>query len=838
MRKLYILTALVLPCAVAQLPEIPITPSGAASGLNCVGTPLEGYVATWNSSTGRCEWAPAPGATGGEANDLQDFGAVGVGFRQGKSGVLLQLRKIDSANNLASFDLSGDANNFVRLTINPSNFPVWPLTSGGTGAADAATARLNLGALSIPTSNAFVVRTNVAGATRAATLQGTAGQISISLPSGVLGDPVFSIDPALNLGGLTSTNPFKTGTMAARPATCTQYTYYSVTDPATAGEVLYRCEAGNTWELVGDGGAGETGGEANDLQDYGTVGSAFRKGKSGVFLQIRKIASANNLATFDLSGGADDYVRLTINPSNFPTWPVTSGGTGAADAATARVNLGTIANPGSNAFVVRTNTDGFTRAATLQGTVGQIAISNPAGVLADPTFSMDPVFDLSTLTSTNPFKTGTLAARPATCTPYTFYSVTNPATPGQALYRCRAGNIWDLIGDGGEGAPGGAALITEIDGGLIGQQPNLNFQQSTGIVITGTESAPRTNVQIAANLAVLQSRANDISGADRVITLTSSATRDFVGTTGVSFPSYPTTIGMGLTFTPNFSCAPTIGPSTLALNGLAAKRLVDPNGAGDMTCTNGRTIQIVYDPSLDAGAGAWQKLASTFASDLTAGTLLAARLPTPTTGAMGGVRSLACSAGFKLSAIGTDGIPVCTAESASGATNGFYATNPIGSGFNAVTQTDSTVIKLWRHNIAIGFNATEICALTGVTAATGQSRFGLYSIAASGATATKILDSGDVVTDTLNALACGSFASTLITPGSYFFAWASNINTVALFGNPVTMAATGRAFLQSGPQPILATGGTWAGPTNALPATLTVDTTTSPAGLWPLIILQ
>jgi hypothetical protein len=51
---------------------------------------------------------------------------------------------------------------------------------------------------------------------------------------------------------------------------------------------------------------------------------------------------------------------------------------------------------------------------------------------------------------------------------------------------------------------------------------------------------------------------------------------------------------------------------------------------------------------------------------LTSGKLAASQLPNPSASALGGVRSLTCSGTDKLSAIGTDGIPVCSADQTSG----------------------------------------------------------------------------------------------------------------------------------------------------------------------------
>lgn len=53
------------------------------------------------------------------------------------------------------------------------------------------------------------------------------------------------------------------------------------------------------------------------------------------------------------------------------------------------------------------------------------------------------------------------------------------------------------------------------------------------------------------------------------------------------------------------------------------------------------------------------------ASDVTSGTLDAGRLPNPAASTLGGVKSKTCSGTDKLSAIGTDGLPVCSADQTS-----------------------------------------------------------------------------------------------------------------------------------------------------------------------------
>lgn len=75
------------------------------------------------------------------------------------------------------------------------------------------------------------------------------------------------------------------------------------------------------------------------------------------------------------------------------------------------------------------------------------------------------------------------------------------------------------------------------------------------------------------------------------------------------------------------------------------------------------------------------------AADIITGTLNAARLPTPTSSLLGGVKALTCTGTDKLSAIGTDGIPVCSVDQTGSAGSGITTLN----GLNPVTQTFAKV---------------------------------------------------------------------------------------------------------------------------------------------------
>lgn len=331
-----------------------------SSGLNCTGTKSQGDVPTWNSSTGRCEWAQPPGATGGEANTASAFGATGVAVIKDKSGVDLRFRKIASANSLLNVALSGDPDDYVKLTISRSDFPntiatqtdfqfesevqnrevvkwnsslgKWTnqlltasdifstilVTGGGTGSGTPSGARANLGAAGEPSVNGFNVRT-AANTAVARTFQGTANEISITNGSGVSGDPVAAIAASMDLSAKTATAPMKSGTLASRPSTCrASIDMYNVTNPGTAGQHVYVCNsAGNGWNLIGDG-SGSGASQFSSLTDVDVTSPAntqlsFYYSATGKWKNANFTSDGSQCVTPTRIDASN--VELAINPS-------------------------------------------------------------------------------------------------------------------------------------------------------------------------------------------------------------------------------------------------------------------------------------------------------------------------------------------------------------------------------------------------------------------------------------------------------------------------------------------------------------------------------------------
>jgi hypothetical protein len=435
------------------------------------------------------------------------------------------------------------------------------------------------------------------------------------------------------------------------------------------------------------------------------------------------------------------------------------------------------------------------------------AITSPTGIvkadvgLANVDNTSDATKNAATVTLTNKTITTpiitfyTVATLPAAGTAGRIAGVTDGAAEdtcisggGAARVLCRdTGSAWEAIGDGGSGGSG--TVVIEADDVPLTARSTINFQDGVGIIRSTTDSGFQVNDQISANLAVLQSRSNDLENADKLITLSSSATDTFVGTTGISFAAYPSTKGMLAVFEPNSAC---VDANTLALNGLAAKNNYQSDGTTNMTCAVGDVLVLLWDPALNAGDGGWRNISG------------------------GGVTGTL--------------------------TNGsYFVTIDEPAGYTSVVQTGGTTIQAWRIQVKTPVPAmTKICVGSSTTSVGGITRIGLYDAPTSGTTINLIRDSGDLVTaTTATGLVCGTVSSYSLVAGEYYIVWAVNQDTVGLFGSVVTAGAGSmiKSMYQSGTMPVIATAGTWAGPTNALGSTLTLSTATANLGLFPKIFL-
>ena len=237
--------------------------------------------------------------------------------------------------------------------------------------------------------------------------------------------PVFSISPTFDISGKTSTIPFKSGTLAARPGTCVAAKeFYNVTNPVSGGQQLYVCNAaGDGWFLIGD-----AGGEASGITSLGG-----QEGATQTFSVIDdtnidlNIVSGSNDHEFEVlwngvlagdRGGTNNGFMSFTGPASTAklfTLPnasatilttndlvaINQGGTAANSASGARSSLGlaigtdvqafdsdlaALAANSANGMYARTGA-GTGVARTLTGTANQVIISNGDGVSGNPTFS-------------------------------------------------------------------------------------------------------------------------------------------------------------------------------------------------------------------------------------------------------------------------------------------------------------------------------------------------------------------------------------------------------------------------------------------------------------------
>lgn len=199
-----------------------------------------------------------------------------------------------------------------------------PVTDGGTGASDAATARTNLGLAigsDIQAYDAFlqdIATLTDPGADRVlfwddsgsiidwltagAGLTITGNTITVDLGTSIdisdetnlagtaneitLTGDTLSLASALDLSSKTLEIPNGTAT----PGTCAVGQIFFDTDE-TAGQNLYGCTATNTWTLLGDGGGG--GGDSISIDSVAVVDPDFQSGGDIDFVDTSNVVTAN-----------------------------------------------------------------------------------------------------------------------------------------------------------------------------------------------------------------------------------------------------------------------------------------------------------------------------------------------------------------------------------------------------------------------------------------------------------------------------------------------------------------------------------------------------------------
>lgn len=306
------------------------------------------------------------------------------------------------------------------------------ISDGGTGATSAAGARANLGlgigsnvqgwdadldSLANLASTGVVVRTG-ANTYSLRSLIGTTNQVIISDGDGVGGNPILSLPQDIDVtsnptfAGLTLTNPL--------PITSGGTGADNAADARTNLGVEIDVDV-QAWDVDLDG-----------LASLATTGIVARTG-SGAFSTRTITGTTDQVIVADGDGVSGDPVLSlpqSIGTASTPTFggltltsplDITSGGTGANNAADARINLGIeigadiqawdidldgLAALSTTGFVVRTGSGTFTTR-SLTGTTNQVNISNGDGVTAGPVLSLpqdihtgaSPTFNNITITN-------------------------------------------------------------------------------------------------------------------------------------------------------------------------------------------------------------------------------------------------------------------------------------------------------------------------------------------------------------------------------------------------------------------------------------------------------
>jgi hypothetical protein len=280
------------------------------------------------------------------------------------------------------------------------------------------------------------------------------------------------------------------------------------------------------------------------------------------------------------------------------------------------------------------------------------------------TYDIAGAFDLSTATPATPVNT---SANPQWLDLPEIATPLNPAAGFQRLYGSSATHLLACVLSNGSncapaGSGGGATLQTNGVNNL--SQAIQNLKSGANVTVTNTSGG---DVQFAfsgtlpcSSMPVLT---GDVSNANCAVTLTKALFYQTLQANGSGVTQRATA-----NFSTEFTVADNAGQSRtdISVNAIAENKvtsLVADLAAKEATANKNQANGYA---GLDAGT----KLA-------------AAQLPNPAASTLGGVMSKTCTSTDKISAIGNDGLPVCSADQTGGAGGGITTLDTL----NAATQT-------------------------------------------------------------------------------------------------------------------------------------------------------